>query len=241
MTGLTGLLYTTVIAPSPYDEAYAENVMSLALDAYLAAAHQYEALAELTDCAGESPGEFEDQCALYEGRQSVRLVSPQTGLYSLERLLKSGEVMSWSQKPMDEEGCRQLLLLESEREEDYELYSSVLMFVMRDERARDIYQGIYVEKLEALLETDARITANLYRIVIAPHETGRYLESKGEGGAFQSACQAAVSQNEYEGEETPEEARKRVIQLEGKRKRLQLEMKECGVMSRYEREGQADH
>ena len=101
----SGAVYKTFIAPQPYEEIYADNVMERALSAYVSAGEQYEMLSDLTECAMNTPESFEGQWFLFENGLQYKGMDIDRSLQDLTHMLETGEVMPWSNRPMDKDAC----------------------------------------------------------------------------------------------------------------------------------------
>ncbi|MBR6705694.1 MAG: hypothetical protein IKI84_03315 [Clostridia bacterium] len=225
-------VYRVYILPPPYNEMYADNVMSRALDAYISAGKQYSVLADLTASAMESPEEFQRQLIKFNATISYKSIDPVIAGQALERMLSSGKVMPWSGKPMDEKACRSLMGLSENRGEEYARYADVLIFVMSDETAFRYYGKTYPELLAKLLETDATITAEWYRIVLAPHATERYGEVRLH--TYNKILGTVTRQNEHLNDDDPEEAARKLAILEGRRTEQEKALIGCGAFYMYD-------
>lgn len=168
------LAYQAFMAPKPYDESMASGLMAEIGSAYAAAANQNEQLARLTDCAVSDPESFENQLDIYTNSHSNEITISAHALTTLSKMMKTGQVMPWSGKPMNAELCQRLLELAGSRKEEYDRFSAVLAFVMTDPDAFRLYGSGFPRLLSVLLETDGKMTAVLYRMVCAPHLTGEY-------------------------------------------------------------------
>ncbi|MBR2258297.1 MAG: hypothetical protein IJ899_13380 [Blautia sp.] len=227
------VVYRTFLAPPPYEETFAENVMSRALDAYVSAGKQYEMLSDLTECAMESPDLFESQLNLFKNAIPYKGMSVESSLQYLSSMLDTGKVMPWSNKPMDEDACASLMTLSGDREEEYKLFASVLEFVMHDEYANRHYGRKYPQLLASVLETDADIAAELYQIVCTPHLTGKYADQSATAQSFGSLFSSVSGQNEHLTGENVKQARESLTALEGTRQTRLGELYQCGAFAAY--------
>ena len=105
--------------------------------------------------------------------------------------------MPWSRKPMIQHECEELLTLADNREEEYNLFASVLEFVMSDDYAKRYYGTQYPALLYDLLEADADIAAELYQIVCTPHITGKYADNSTVAQVFASIFASVPQQNKH--------------------------------------------
>ena len=194
---LSTAVYKKYIAPPPYEEVYAENVMERALDGYVKAGKQYEQLYDLTQCASTSPESFEKQLELYKNQIPYSGMSTEQSLEYLTKMMETGDVMPWSGKSMDETACRELLTLFDNREEEYTQFASVLEYVMTDETAFRRYGREYPQLLAGLLETDADIAARLYQIVCIPHIKGKYADGSVTARSYEELYSCIPGQNAH--------------------------------------------
>ena len=225
-------VYRVYIAPPPYNEIYADSVMSRGLDAYVSAGKQYAALADLTASAMESPQAFQNQLVRFNAASGYRSVDPVMGGQVLERMLATGKVMPWSGKPMDEKAFRSLMGLSESRGGEYARYAEVLIFVMTNETAYRYYGKTYPALLAELLETDAAITAEWYRIVLAPHATASYGEKRLH--SYNSILGTVTRQNDHLNDDDPEEAARKLAILEGRRTTQENALLGCGAFYMYD-------
>lgn len=214
-----------------YNETLADNVMQRALDAYVAAGKQYESLSSLTAAAMESPEAFEDQLVYYKNGGLIEALDLESSLVFLNKMLKSGEVMPWSDLPMDEVVCEQLLRLPHDREEEYQKYVSVLEYVMTDNRAYQKYGQIYPDLFSQLLEIDAKIAAEMYLIVCEPHLTGKYADHSVNAESFRKSYATVSKQNDLKEQEKGDLSR--LETLKEKRDDLRAAIGKCGALSGY--------
>ncbi len=227
-------VYRVYVAPQPYDEGYADNVMVRALGAYVGAGKQYELLSDLAADAVNDPASFGQQLELFENSDLYRSMPAETSLLYLSAMLETGKVMPWSHKPMDEEACRTLLALPESRGEEYQLFASVLAFVMEDDYAGRHYGGQYPELLLQLLETDADIAAELYQIVCMPHLSGKYADNSATAGSYSSLFSSVSRQNGHLTGENSRQSWESLQSLNGKRRGQLLRLYQCGAFDAYE-------
>ena len=217
--GISFFLYRYIFVPQPYNELYADNVMENSLIAYCAAGDQYERLSYLNDCAIENPQEFQHHLNLYKKTIPYTILSSQDALQYLDDMVKTGKVMPWSGKPIDQGACRELLMLAENREANYNFFEAVLEFVMTDETARRFYGAQYPQLLRKLLEIDAEIASVLFQIVCYPHTaTGKYSGDSVNAKSFNSLLGTVSKQNMHlSPDETLENSKRRLARLKGNR------------------------
>lgn len=220
--GISFLLHRYIFVPQPYNELYADNVMEHALIAYCDAGEQYERLSNLNDCAISNPQEFQDQLNFYKKAIPHTVLSSQEALQYLDNMLKTGKVMPWSGKPIDQGACRELLTLAENREADYNFFEAVLEFVMTDEDAHRLYGAQYPQLLGELLEIDAKIASKLFQIVCYPHTTtGKYSDDSVTAKSFNSLLGTVSKQNMHlSSDETYESSKRQLARLKGDRNKI---------------------
>ncbi len=226
----TGILvWKNYLAPQPYKEAYAENIMSRIGRAYVSAGQQYESLADLTDAALYHPESFPAELMLFHQAYPAEEISSEQSLLYLSAMLETGQVMPWSGKPMDEKACRKLFTLAESRKEEYDRFAAILEFVMTDDSAFRQYGSEYPQLLHDLLETDAEITAELFLAVCKPHLTGKYAGHSLYAESFSSLIASAPRQNKHLEGKDDEQAWERTTQLEGERHDQRSKLYSCGA------------
>lgn len=230
-------VYKSYIAPPPYDEADAEDIMARAQSAYVRMGKQYEQLANLNECAMNDPEGFDVRLGYYKNRTPEGKMDLENSLDALSTMLETGEVMPWSNKPMDGEACRKLLELPDSRMEEYNLFVSVLEFVMLDETSHEKYGGTYPAILKELLVTDAKISAKLYHIVCLPHRTGKYADYSPNAVSYRNLQSTVTSQNEFlkaeDMSESTAESRQALNDLEEIRDKQFGMILNCGAVDAY--------
>ncbi len=235
VAAFSALFYKTYIAPPPYDEAYAVNVMSRALDAYVTAGRQYETISNLTECAINSPKSFEDQLGLYKNALPYNTgMSRDSSLQYLESMLDTGEVMPWSNKAMDEDAYIKLINLPLDRAEEYRLFVSVLEFVMSDEYANRYYGEQYPKLLLEVLETDAYISSELYQIACSPHLAGKYTDHTVTAESYAALFSSVSKQNGHLTGEDVKQSQESLTNFEGKRREQLGMLYQCGAFAAFE-------
>ena len=223
-----------ILMPPPYDETYAENVMTGSIMAYVKAGGQYEALHYLTDCAVNNPGDFMKQLGGYRDRAFFAEVKVlENSLQNLSEMLKTGKVMPWSRKPMSQSECEGLLKLADNRAEEYRYFASVLAFVMSDEFANRYYGKEYPALLHELLEIDADIAAELYQVVCTPHLAGKFADGSTTAKQAESLFSGVPKQNEHLTGENEKQARESLARLKGSRSQCLGRLHACGAFEAY--------
>ncbi len=230
-------VYKEYIAPQPYDETYADSVMTRALDGYVSAGKQYEKLSELTETAINQPEQFDQQLAIYQNSLPYTGMSSEQALRYLSKMLETGDVMSWSRKPMDKDAYTDLVTLAESRSEDYALYESVLIFVMTDDFANRHYASVYPQLLYDLLEIDADVAADLFRKVITPHLTGKYADRSSTAESFNSLFASVTKQNRHLTGDGINQLPESMPLLEGERTMQLGELYKCGAFAAYDLRG----
>ena len=238
-----GLVFGTIeedsklhfIIQKPYNETYAENIMTNALTSYVRAGHQYEYLSNLTDYAISNQEEFYMQLQLYKNRISFAGTSCKNALQYLPEMIESGKVMSWSGKSINFRECEELLALADNREEEYNFFASVLEFVMTDNYAHTYYISQYSELLHKLLEIDADIASELYQIVCIPHLAGKYADNSTTAQSFKALFESVPKQNKHLTGEGIKQASVSLISLKGARKEYLSKLNSCGVFEAYKK------
>lgn len=222
-----------ILAPKPYNEAYAENIMEQALSAYVSAGGQYELFVVLADCAANTPQDFLNQLNVYKSSTPYISVSGHEAVQNLDAMMKTGKVMPWSGKPMNQSACRELLTLAEDREADYRLFAAVLEFVMTDENAHRHYASEYPQLLQKLLEIDAKIASELFQIVCYPHMMGKYADSL-TAEEFNGVLKNASRQNKHlSNDETLDSSQLSLTILKGDKGKCISDLYSCGAVVRY--------
>ncbi len=143
----------------PYEESISENVLDAAFAAYIACGRQYGYFVELLECIHEGADSNDYERALrscQEALESPGGVSASQASGYLEALYQSGEVMPWSEEPLERESYESLVALPKERAEEYGNYLQVLREAKEDQGAWEFLDGAeFVEKLRALGLTQA--------------------------------------------------------------------------------------
>ena len=244
--GISLFVYNRFVIPQPYNEIYADNVMEHSLNAYVAAGTQYELLSDLTDCAIDTPQNFQQQLNFYKHTTPYLAMSGQEAVQSLNDMMKTGEVMPWSQKPIDQAACKELLTLAEDREEEYKFWGAVLEFVMTDDYAKRHYSSQYPQLLKQLLEIDAQIACKLFKIVCYPHMTSKYADNSLTANNFNKLLMSVSKQNVYlslSKDESIDQARLTLTTLKGNRndcisgksKAGEVSLGSCGIIDRFKK------
>lgn len=225
-------VYTAYIRPPAYNELYEGNVFAYGLQSYNYAGMQYLKLRSLVDCAVETPEEYsQKRYSFYDSIDTASDTYTKNTLSTLDQMLQTGKVFSWSRKRLDDGYYRELLKLEPERREEYALLASVLTYVVKDERGKQLYGSTYPNLLSELIETDADITATLYEIVCVPHMTETYLD---ENGNF---IRSIPKQDQHlSGDTDPGILKTRLGKLKSERSDIMGSLYSCGAISAYQYE-----
>lgn len=235
------LVYTQLIRPPPYSEAYASSVFTLGMSAYADAATQYDDLRSLVDCALTRPEDYSKALRSYRNSVETQPLSSlasraSLSLAEMEKMLDTGKVFSWSGHPLDEVHYRELTALAQSRWEEYEELVAVLTYVMENERGNRLYGDSYPGIFSRLIDVDADITAVLYQLVCVPHLAG----ADDSIVSYQRtiALSAAQQQKHLSDVRDPDSLRRALTDLEGIRNAVLSELRLCGAIAacQYEEE-----
>ena len=233
------MVYARYIRPMPYNDSYAEMVVVYGLTGYAAEGRQYSAIRGLIDAACKDTESYFDELSVYwncaNTTTAMRAGTDDTAINMLDKMLTTGQVISWSGKCLDEKHYRELINLFGERDEEYRYLVSVLTYVMENERAYRLYGETYMALLSELVETDADISATLYQIVFEPHMAE--LEDDGQAVSYHAVLADAVEQNRHLTDVTDLKILNRTLTvLYGTRSSIRNEIDACGVLAEYEYE-----
>lgn len=234
-------VYRQYVLPQPYSEVYAQTVFINALGGYLGADSQCESIRSLLECAMQNPEDYEREYQSYCSCVEYQSLgeSAELTISRLKAMLDTGSVMPWSGKPMQADRCEELLALRESREEEYALFSQVLTFLMRDERANGLYAQSYMPRLSELIEIDAEIAALLYQIVCEPHCCGVYADGSPTAENYEALLAGATFLNAYLSDVIDQAVLKRnLVALEGERSDALNALYGCGAIAFYELEGE---
>lgn len=227
---------TQQVVLAPYDEDLADSIMNEIAGAYYRAVNQNNSLRTLAVCARDDPDSFQDQLFRYHHSIPYQNASTNSPRAMLTLMLNSGEAMPWSGIPMEEEECSKLLTLTSSRQEDYDLYGAVLEYVMTDDYAFRHYGSEFPDSLATLLETDAKITAILYRIACEPHLTGKYADQTSSEQAkyfWNLVAEVPSGLETLPDTQSISDARKVLLDLEKDRREQLSVLQSCGALYAY--------
>ena len=155
-----------------YDKDLSKNVFDTAFAAYINAARQYDTIADLLDCFDEDPvdrNEFERK--LYRCKTGLSAdIAGQKEMESAyeDRLLSTGQVMPWSENPLNAEAYEALISLPEERADDYLKYIEILEQLMQDQDLWKAFGEEYVTSFREAIECDAFISGKYYWLVLEP-------------------------------------------------------------------------
>lgn len=234
-------VYRQYVLPQPYSEVYAQTVFINALGGYLGADSQCESIRSLLECAMQNPEDYEREYQSYCSCVEYQSLgeSAELTISRLKAMLDTGSVMPWSGKPLQADRCEELLALRESREEEYALFSQVLTFLMRNERANGLYAQSYMPRLSELIEIDAEIAALLYQIVCEPHCCGVYADGSPTAENYEALLAGATFLNAYLSDVTDQAVLKRnLVALEGERSGCAQRLYGCGAIAFYELEGE---
>ena len=226
--------YTTYICPPAYDEIYERDVLAYGLQSYNYAGMQYQKMYNLVDPAMVNQREYlwkKGYFYFYDPIYTASDTYMEYAISTLDRMLPTGEVFSWSHKKLDNDHYRELLRLEPERREEYTLFAAVLNYVSENEREQQLYGDTYLALLSELIEIDADITSTLYEIVCVPHLTESYLD---ENGIFM----ISISQQDQHlsGETNLEVLKRNLRTLKSGRSDVLGKLYSCGAIAAYQHE-----
>lgn len=159
-----------------YNEALADNVLSTAFLAYVNSAKQYESAAELLECLREDTADEEK----YErAAAEFGAVLASTSADYTERarsyagsLLETGEVMPWSEEPLDREAFEEYISIPADQAETYRRYAEILDKVRKDPELWKEFGNSYVESFTEAIRCDAYVAGKYYNILIYPELEG---------------------------------------------------------------------
>lgn len=167
-----------------YEKVLSENVLDAAFLSYIFCADQYEAFSELLACIQKETVDEKKYDRALANCQSVlnrdQTVGTELAADYLDTLLLSGEVMPWSEKPLQEEIYRILVALPTERIEEYQEYLEILLWGRADDELWNSFGKDYLDALEVLLEADAYLLGSYYNQVVAPELTAMKQSSSEE-------------------------------------------------------------
>lgn len=230
--------YDTYIRPPAYSPDYEENVFIYGLSGYSNAARQYEHMRALVNCALETPDRLSlEKHSFDRTLDQISIgVNPAYMLHSMETMLTTGKVFSWSRRKLDDAHYRELLELEQERREEYRLLASVLVYTVEDERGSRLYGGVYPELLSELVDLDGQIAAVLYELVCAPHLTQAHLEENRDLLRLQKTLSAATAEQSLHlsGETDLNALNRLLLTLQGNRASIRSELNACGAIAAYQ-------
>lgn len=201
-------IYYGFIREKPYDDTLAEQVLAMANLAYADAAMQYEALNKLLAQTKETPEQYQDFFEQYENHRDIIALTGLTASKNytgydpvelINKLLENGDRVSWSGKPVDEEGYLKLLALAAKREEEYDRCVQVLEWAVSHRNERDHYMRYYneyVTLLQDLLSYDAQITDCLMEEVYQPHERDDSAKKLYQDNALKNRHPDIVAEND---------------------------------------------
>lgn len=220
----------------PYSPDYEEDVFVYSLMGYSNAAQQYEKMRALVNCAMETPERFSLEKRAFDNALPIpNETTTEFMLRSMESMLATGKVFSWSHKKLDNVHYQELLKAEQERWEEYKLLAAVLEYVVEDERGNRLYGDTYPQLLSGLVEQDAQITAALYQLVCTPHLTQTLLEDNQHILNLQKTLSVtAAEQNQHlDGETNLNALTQRLLTLQGTRADIRNELSACGAIAAY--------
>lgn len=187
-----------------YDEALADNVLSTAFLAYVNSAKQYESAAELLECLQEDAMD-EERYERAAAEFSAVIASASADYTERARsyaksLLETGEVMPWSEEPLDREAFEEWISIPADQAETYRRYVEVLDQVREDPELWKEFGSSYVESFAEAIRCDAHVTGKYYNILIGPElegmEKSDSKEDKNHCHQYRNAAADYPGQNE---------------------------------------------
>ena len=174
---LLGALYMLLIYEKPYQKELADKVLEGAGSSYVECGHLYERALETAQAALE--GDQMEFGILYDGFLRRISMTDQSAVWlcaslevALDQMLESGEVFSWSGKPIDETLYRALIHRAAERAAFYREKMGVLHSAMEDPELEEGKAAAYAGLICDMLEADAAVSAALYEAVTRAHADG---------------------------------------------------------------------
>ena len=155
-----------------YDEAIADKVLSMAFLSYINSAKQYESVRNVLECLQEENADGEEYgYNLSECRETLASASSDytdRARGYAKSLLETGEVMPWSEEPLDTEALEDWMPMSSKQAGDYERYLEILDELKNDAELWDKFGTSYVEAFSEAITSDAYVTGKYYKILIEP-------------------------------------------------------------------------
>lgn len=177
-----------------YDEALADNVLGTAFTSYVYAAQQYESVIKVLEyLQGESIDENTYEHCLSEIGEILASTSAdhtQRALRYVEDMQMTGEVMPWSEEPLDEAAYRDLVAIPVDRAKEYGKYVGILERLREDQELWGTFGESYVEAFAQAVTCDAYVTGKNYKILIEPEVDAM------DGHLYESASAGHPEQNE---------------------------------------------
>ncbi|MCH5266093.1 MAG: hypothetical protein J1F02_09350 [Lachnospiraceae bacterium] len=159
-----------------YDETLSENVLDSAFSAYMSAGMQYEDISALLAELQEAPVDEEAYEITLKRCKNDLETNTYTGselaLGYVESLLASGDVMPWSEQPLNEASYEAMILLPSERAGKYLNYIHILEQARADKELWDYFGADYLEEFQGMITSDAYVLGRYYNDVVAPELEG---------------------------------------------------------------------
>lgn len=187
-----------------YDEALADTVLSTAFQTYANLARQYESVIKILECLQEEePDENEYERGFLEFNTAISTASAdhtKRTLDYMDSLLGTGEVMPWSEEPLDAEDYADFISLPSGRVDNYRKYVEILEQLKDDEKLWEEFGESYVDAFTQAVMSDASVTGKYYKILIEPEldamEKSKLQEDQDRFRQYSSAGADYPRQNE---------------------------------------------
>lgn len=196
---LTGgvVFYNEVIAPPVYQELLADRVMNYGVSVYRQYNTQYTKLSELISSTSEGLEKYRRQLRHYQEAVSGEYPSADEVVPYLDAMLKEGEVMPWSKKPLETEAYQELIERAAEYAEEYKLLVDALTYVMQNEKASERFGETYIVQLSELIEKDAEIISLLYQVSCKDHLNERYDDNSVEAKSYRVTMREQAELNQF--------------------------------------------
>ena len=168
-------VWNRYVKPQPYVEEHVHTLLSGASVAQSNMSGQIEGMLDAIEaedvreysiCESSLRSRLQYNSMLYSSKLTG---SSAWAADALERMTKTGTVMPWSEKKLNDSAYTELFAA-SEREcEEYARYLDILSFLYENPTYDEKYGEKFRRTLTELVEIDAEISDVLYKLVLAPH------------------------------------------------------------------------